>query len=92
MLEHPMLLHHDRKVITPGKEGICYSTSNNIMSAIPTVPVPMCEPADHCDLTGNAASSTSEIRRLAFCVVRLDSLNVDPPEFHLPGPRHSVYH
>ena len=38
----------------------------------------MCEPADHCDLTGNAASSTSEIRRLAFCIVRLDSLNVDP--------------
>ena len=77
-LKHLMSLHLDRKVITPISEGICYSTSNTIISAIPTVPVQMCEPADHCDLTGNTASSTSEIRRLAFCIVRLDSLNVDP--------------
>ena len=38
----------------------------------------MCVPIISHFPIGNAASSTSEIWRLAFCVVCLDSLNVDP--------------
>ena len=79
ILEHLMLLHLDRKVIAPRSEGICYSTSNDIISSVSTTTVPVCEPASPCCQTGNNASSTSEIQRLAFSVVLLvTSLSTSP--------------